>query len=236
MNTLTSGVASMRHGVMQWFYSYDVNGFARSLDKSSSPGGFTHGSFVPDEKAEMEEFHKLEKLEKKLAIRYKMVSPWMIDSVAVFNEAKARAFSNRNAQTEKDLRQMGKLYKLRRRGIMKSKMIPLRNGRRSCKRSTTAYVLGGIRMRLAFAFGHLASMKPGWKLETWSTYISIRRGKSVYNFTAVMANDVSDKGEGHQRKVKATNMCARHKLKTHSLHCFRIATLYVAILGYSSTQ
>ena len=76
----------------------------------------------------MEEFHELEKLEKKLATRYKMVFPWGIDSVAVFNEAKARAFSKRNAQTEKDLRQMGKLYKLRRQGVMKSKMIPPRNG------------------------------------------------------------------------------------------------------------
>lgn len=56
---------------------------------------------------------ELEKLEEQLAARYKMVFPWRVDSVAVFNEAKARAFSERNKQSEHELRQMGKLHRLR---------------------------------------------------------------------------------------------------------------------------
>ncbi|KAK0227347.1 hypothetical protein EDD85DRAFT_957962 [Armillaria nabsnona] len=120
----------MTHGIVHWFASHDVGDIddmhiAHSLDQSSSRG-FTHGGFAPVDKAEMEEFHeikKLEKLEEQLAVRYKMVFPWRIDPVAVFDEAKARAFSERNTQSEQELRQMGRLRRLRRQCVMKSKMI-----------------------------------------------------------------------------------------------------------------
>ncbi|PBK88420.1 hypothetical protein ARMGADRAFT_1168117 [Armillaria gallica] len=127
MNTLTSGVASMTYGIVHWFASHDVSDIddmhiAYSEDESSSRG-FTHGGFVPVDKAEMDEIKQLEKLEKQLAARYKMVFPWRIDSVAVFDEAKARAFSEKNAQSEQELRQMGRLRRLRRQCAMKPKMI-----------------------------------------------------------------------------------------------------------------
>ncbi len=56
-------------------------------------------------------------------MRYKMVFPWRIDSVAVFDEAKARAFSKRNKQSEEDLRQLGRLHRLRRQGVEESRRI-----------------------------------------------------------------------------------------------------------------
>ncbi|SJL12659.1 uncharacterized protein ARMOST_16089 [Armillaria ostoyae] len=117
MSTLTSGVASITYGIVEWFASHDVNNIddlhiTHSLDKGSSQGGFTHGGYVPSvySKAEM---YELEKLEEQLAARYEMVFPWKIDSVAVFNEAKARAFSERSTQSEQELRQMGELHRLR---------------------------------------------------------------------------------------------------------------------------
>ncbi|PBK84491.1 hypothetical protein ARMGADRAFT_1036997 [Armillaria gallica] len=131
MNMLTSGVASMTHGIVQWFTSHDIHGVddlhtTQSLDKSSLRGGFTHDGFVPGDhsQAEIEKFHEIDKLEKlgeRLAMRYKMVFPWRIDSVAVFDEAKARAFSKRNKQSEEDLRQLGRLHRLRRQGVEESR-------------------------------------------------------------------------------------------------------------------
>ncbi|KAK0217288.1 hypothetical protein IW262DRAFT_1299233 [Armillaria fumosa] len=47
------------------------------------------------------------------------------------------------------------------------------NGCRSCKRSTTTYVLGRMYTRLAFAFWHLARMNPGWKPEMRKIYIQM---------------------------------------------------------------
>ncbi len=108
---------------------------------------------------EFQEIKTLEKLEEQLAVRYKMVFPWRIDPVAVFDEAKARAFSERNTQSEQELRQMGKLRRLRRQYVMKAKTISTAervgfigfflqsklmstNRCRSCERSTMAYVLG----------------------------------------------------------------------------------------------
>ncbi|PBK65103.1 hypothetical protein ARMSODRAFT_978522 [Armillaria solidipes] len=123
MNTLTSGVASIIYGIVEWFASHDVDGIddlhiTHSLDKGSSQGGFTYGGYVLSiySEAQMEEFHKidtLEKLEEQLAAWYEMVFPWKIDSVAVFNEAKARAFSERSSQSEQELRQMDELHRLR---------------------------------------------------------------------------------------------------------------------------
>ncbi|KAK0227326.1 hypothetical protein EDD85DRAFT_940198 [Armillaria nabsnona] len=83
----------------------------------------TCGGFVPG-KAEMErEIKRLEKRERRLTARYKMVFPWKIDSVAVFNEAKARAFSKRNKQSEEDLRKLSKLHSLRCRGVEESRRV-----------------------------------------------------------------------------------------------------------------
>ncbi|KAK0217295.1 hypothetical protein IW262DRAFT_1299238 [Armillaria fumosa] len=119
MSTLTSGVASTTHRIVQWFASYDVDDAddlhtIHSLDESSSRGGFTYGGEVPMVNRETSpELEELEKLEEQLAVRYEMVFPGTIDSVAVFDEAKARAFSERNTQSERELRQMGALHRLR---------------------------------------------------------------------------------------------------------------------------
>ncbi|KAK0227322.1 hypothetical protein EDD85DRAFT_957937 [Armillaria nabsnona] len=108
-----SGVASMTHRIEQWFASYDVDDtddlhITHSLDKSSSRGGFTYGGSVPSSVHSKTEMEELERLEEQLAARCKIIFQWRLDSVAVFNEAKARAFSEGNTQSEHELRQMGK--------------------------------------------------------------------------------------------------------------------------------
>ncbi len=55
---------------------------------------------------------ELEKLETQLAAQYKMVFLWRLDSVAVFNNTKARAFSKRNTQSEHKLHQLRELHRL----------------------------------------------------------------------------------------------------------------------------
>ncbi|KAK0227321.1 hypothetical protein EDD85DRAFT_794597 [Armillaria nabsnona] len=102
ISVLTSGVASVTQGIVQSFASHDIDDFpiTHSLDKilSRKSGDCVLG------KAKME--NKLVKLEAELASRYNMAHAWGIDSVEVFNEAKARAFSERTPESERELRQM----------------------------------------------------------------------------------------------------------------------------------
>ncbi len=63
------------------------------------------------------ELDELERLERQLAARYNMAHAWGIDSVEVFGEAKARAFSERTPQSEQELRRMSELYTLRRQRV-----------------------------------------------------------------------------------------------------------------------
>ncbi len=63
------------------------------------------------------EINELERPEKVLATRYKMAHAWGIDSVEVFNEVKARAFSEKRKQAKEELIQMSKLYDLRRQCV-----------------------------------------------------------------------------------------------------------------------
>ncbi len=64
----------------------------------------------------MEEFHKLQRLERQLAARYNLMDP-----VDVFEEARARACTKRTPQSEQDLRQMSKLRMLVKRHSARTK-------------------------------------------------------------------------------------------------------------------
>ncbi|PBK65079.1 hypothetical protein ARMSODRAFT_978505 [Armillaria solidipes] len=116
MSMLTSGVASVTHGITESFASHDIDdsyitySSVEILSRKSVP--FVLG------KANMEnKIDELEELEAELASRYNIAHAWGIDSVEVFNEAKARAFSERTPQSGWELRQMSELYRLRRREI-----------------------------------------------------------------------------------------------------------------------
>ncbi|PBK88397.1 hypothetical protein ARMGADRAFT_1168098 [Armillaria gallica] len=113
MSVLTSGVASIADGIEQSFASYDIDDshITHSLDKTLS----RKSEDYVQNKAKME--NKLEELEAELASRYNMAHAWGIDSVEVFNEAKARAFSERTPESEWELGQMSKLYSLRRQCV-----------------------------------------------------------------------------------------------------------------------
>ncbi|PBK65082.1 hypothetical protein ARMSODRAFT_978508 [Armillaria solidipes] len=108
MSTLTSGVASVTHRIAQWFTSQDIDDsqITHSLPKVLSQRSFITGGFDPSKDQTDNELDELERLERRLAARYNMAHAWGIDSVEVFGEAKARAFSERTPQLEQELRQM----------------------------------------------------------------------------------------------------------------------------------
>ncbi|KAK0443282.1 hypothetical protein EV421DRAFT_1948084 [Armillaria borealis] len=113
MSMLASGVASVTHGIVQSFASHDIDDFhiTHSLVEILSRESVA----VLPGKAKIEnKIDELEELEAELASRYNMAHAWGIDSVEVFNEAKARAFSERTPQSERELRQMSELHRLRR--------------------------------------------------------------------------------------------------------------------------
>ncbi|KAK0227364.1 hypothetical protein EDD85DRAFT_1026937 [Armillaria nabsnona] len=97
MSTLTSGVTSVIHGIAQWFTSQDIDDFhiTHALPKVLSRRSFIKGGFDPGKDQTENELDELERLERQLAARYNMAHAWGIDSVEVFGEVKARAFSER---------------------------------------------------------------------------------------------------------------------------------------------